>query len=331
MLEKLRPAVRESGHTDLDARVQLQARSLTLHRRHVDLLGVPVHFASEAASRVRPLIGDAAYRHARKIHRRAASARHDWQPAPSSCDSSASSRSSPGSPSCSSAVPLCSAERSGPIHRTHVRDLQKEVESSFFNLYEDEEQDSYFHDLPEPAMLLDMVTEAALGQLLSSTRSRILELDHQFDDIFCALDPHAGHGEIYLGSTSEPNSASIDRDDHHILRLTDNIDDLVNQLQDEVAISYALNQPSCIERFELPAAADKSMLALTSTSATSQEPDPENQQSYSEVHRAAPLDVAALVSAASDMIDKKLSKFRLDLSQACESHIKPSLYSLTRS
>eukprot|EP00415_Alexandrium_ostenfeldii_P003065 UN3065 len=70
---------------------------MELHQQHVELLGHSVHHASHAASLVRPVIGDAACRQARRTHRRAARVRHDWSDAFHSSDVMCASIRSDGS------------------------------------------------------------------------------------------------------------------------------------------------------------------------------------------------------------------------------------------
>mmetsp|Transcript_77077 Transcript_77077/g.193863 ORF Transcript_77077/g.193863 Transcript_77077/m.193863 type:complete len:340 (-) Transcript_77077:121-1140(-) len=242
---------KESGCSALDARVQLQARSLALHQRHVDLLGVPVHFASEANSRVRPIIGDRAYRRARAARRHAAPARHVWQPSTTFSLPTTSPRSSSGSPSCCSAESAGSAEHStapcptactrtsrSTAHSSQrtgprVRDLQREAECAYFDIFDDSEndhQDACPSGVPEPTVLLDMVTEAALQALLTTTRSHIEHLDHQF-------------GDMFYTTAATPSLVDI----------SDGVDLIAEQLQDDIALAFALEAPCAVDPL-LPAA-----------------------------------------------------------------------------
>jgi hypothetical protein len=54
------------------------AESMKIHRRHVEMIGEPVHNASIAASRVRSIIGLQAYNSARSAHRSAGRMRHKF-------------------------------------------------------------------------------------------------------------------------------------------------------------------------------------------------------------------------------------------------------------
>jgi len=71
----------QSARGELEERARLQAHSLNLHQQHVDILGYPVHHATKAAFLARSSIGEGAYRRSRRVHRRAAVARHVWVPA----------------------------------------------------------------------------------------------------------------------------------------------------------------------------------------------------------------------------------------------------------
>lgn len=62
--------------SELPAFADAQCHSHALHMEHNMLVTWPYHFPTQAASAARSLIGEPAYRHARKVHRHAAGLRH---------------------------------------------------------------------------------------------------------------------------------------------------------------------------------------------------------------------------------------------------------------